>query len=307
MKLDFLIIGAQKSATTALFKYLEPHADIAMPKGKEAPLFHHDVNEAEVSAFMAEQFGRGIGKLRGKATPQYMCDEAIPLRLKQHNPDLKLIAVLRDPIERAWSQYRMNRRRETEQRTFDEAVSELLQPDTLTKARAGSAPMHTETFESEGDYYLAWSEYGRILENYLRHFNRDQLLVLYTEDIQNEPQATLDKVMTFLGLDEGFTPDCLGEVIHKGGSEAIVSKQLKQRIRNFGPVKVFWDRIPEPRRRVIRYWFEQLNVKKSDDGIELSASQRAKLQMHFAKDAQLLASVTGEYPIWAEQNELQCA
>ena len=81
MKIDFLIIGAQKSATTALFKYLESHPALELPAAKEAPLFTRNVDSNAVDHFMAENFSTSDGKFRGKATPQYMCDDSIPARI----------------------------------------------------------------------------------------------------------------------------------------------------------------------------------------------------------------------------------
>lgn len=299
MKLNFLIIGAQKSATTALFKYLQPHPFLALPDAKEVPLFTEETTCQEQEKFMAQHFEGQIGKLRGKATPQYMCDDKIPERIHRYNPDMKLIAVLRDPIDRAWSHYRMNKRREVEDRDFEQAMLESLNPETLARGRAGSPPMHSECFESESDYYLAWGEYGRILDRYLDFFERDQLLVVYTSELQQRPEQTLDKILCFLGLEAGFRPDCLGEVIHKGGSERLISMDVLRGVRDFWPVRQVWDSISDHRQGVIRYWFEQMNVKAKDEEMRLSDNTRELLQSHFASDANRLTALTGTYPNWA--------
>jgi hypothetical protein len=298
--LDFLIIGAQKSATTALFKYLQSHHAIDMPADKEAPLFTDAVDEASLQTFMATHFSNSdASRIRGKATPQYMCDAAVPARIKAHNPDIKLIAILREPVDRAWSQYRMNRRRKTETRSFDTAVKALLAPQQLARARAGKAPMHAQHYEPEGDYYLAWSEYGRILDGYLAHFAPQQLLVLFTQDIEHQPAEPLDRGLAFLGLEPGFRPSGFGEVVHKGGDSQIISKRVKDAIRHLAPVRFIWNRVPEARKQVLRYWFEQRNVRTSNQPVELEAATWHALHEHFAADNRRLEAITGLTPPWS--------
>lgn len=304
---DFLIIGAQKSATTSLFKYLEAHDDIAMPAAKEMPLFTDEVSETDIEAFFARELPGAEGRLAGKATPQYMCDERIPARIHAHNPRCKLIAVLRDPIERAWSQYRMNLRREHETRDFDTAAVALLEENALTRARAGSPPLHSERYEDEGDFYIAWSEYGRILERYVALFGRAQMLVLFMDELSERPEETLDRVLTFLSLRPGYRPSNLGEVAHRGGDGVIVPPAFKNSLRSFPPIAWLWDNVPGKHQGTIRYWYEQLNVRRTSRAYELSPFVESRLQTHFANDAELLHRMTGVSAPWLKRYASQDA
>lgn len=297
-KMDFLIIGAQKSATTALYRYLQPHTEIEMPLSKEAPLFTQEVDEAGLSGFMSEHFSSKSGKLRGKATPQYMCDADVPGRIARHNPDIKLIAVLRDPIQRAWSQYRMNQRRGTESRSFDEAIVALMSPEKQAQARLGKPPMHTQSYEAEGDYYLAWGEYGRILEGYFAHFDPSQILVVFTDELQSQPELTLDRVLAFLDLPPGFRPDSLGEVVHKGGDQTLLPNELREGLKQLKAFRLIWDCVPERYRQAIRYWYEQANVRSSTREMELSPDNQRALTGLFAEDGARLAMLLGRPAPW---------
>ena len=301
-KLDFLIIGAQKSATTALFRYLQNHKQIAMPAEKEAPLFTSDVTSAQIDAFINLHFDCSDQDaepcLRGKATPQYMCDKNVPSRIFGYNPNMKLIAVLREPIDRAWSQYRMNLRRETEGRTFDTAVEELLNENYLSKARTGVAPSHQSGYEAEGDFYLAWSEYGRILHNYTEYFQSQQLLIIYTQELEKNPGAAMDKVLSFLDLEPGYRPDILGERVHQGGNAQLIPNSFKEQAKNIPLIRRIWDKFPDHKKGLIRYWYEQINVKKSEQSPELSTRNRERLKKHFGSDAILIEQITGKRPDW---------
>ena len=194
--LDFLIIGAQKCATTTLFEHLRAHPDIAMPLEKEVPFFTGEDCSAEAWENFSQQHFAGSGsRLRGKATPQYMCDTSAAEKIHRLMPDTRLIAILRDPIERTWSHYQMGLRRATEQRNFEEAVNELLKPEQLDRGRTRPVPLHREGFEPESDFYVSWSEYGRVLSSYARLFGEDQLLVLYTEQMKSDPESVLDRIL----------------------------------------------------------------------------------------------------------------
>ena len=216
--LDFLIIGAQKCATTTLFELLRQHPAINMPLEKEVPFFTEAAcEENDWANYAGRYFGQEDDRLWGKATPQYMCDPSAAARIHALMPSVKLVAILRDPIERTWSHYQMGRRRDTEARSFDDAIDPLLRSDSLARSRRLPVPAHREGYEPESDFYIAWSEYGRILEQYVQLFGSERVLVLYTEDLERDPEGTLDHLMAFIGLAPGFRPPGLGEVMHAGG------------------------------------------------------------------------------------------
>ena len=301
--LDFLIIGAQKCATTTLFEHLRAHPDIVMPLEKEVPFFTGGDRSDEAWAdFTQSHFGREDGRLWGKATPQYMCELATADRIHERMPDVKLVAILRDPVDRTWSHYQMGRRRETEPRDFDTAVKELLREEQLSASRAQPAPRHEQGFEPESDFYIAWSEYGRILGHYARLFGPEQLLILYTEDLEADPAGTLDRLLVFLGLAPGFRPDTLGKVIHKGGGSNRVPHSVRVRLRQNGMLYRLWQLLPESRRGRLRFLYEQWNVRKQATPPEaIPATARQALEQHYACDLRALFRLPIELPPWAER------
>ncbi len=151
------------------------------------PFFSHDtVYRRGWSAYMTTVVRDGFGEdtppsLRwGSVIPQYMAggvlqagrrerqhggydERTVPTRMRELLPDVRLIAILRDPVERARSHHRMTATKGRERRSFDEAIDEQLRPDALAALR--SAP-------DEGVGYVAWGEYGRILAGYARRVPR---------------------------------------------------------------------------------------------------------------------------------------
>lgn len=298
--LDFLIVGAQKCATTTLFEHLRQHPRINMPLEKEVPFFtNENCDEAAWARYAAAQFGADDGRLWGKATPQYMSDSRVPARIGALMPGVKLVAILRDPIARTLSHYQMGVRRNTEARSFDEAVTALLEPDAQVRARQLAAPMHREGYEPESDFYISWSEYGRVLGEYAARFGRDQLLVLYTENLERDPAGTLDRLLAFIGLAPGFRPAGLGEVMHRGGSGNRIPHGVRVWLRERRALYALWQRLPESRRGRLRFLYERWNVSRRAGSVPAMAdSTRAALRAHFARDLQALASLGASQPPW---------
>ncbi|EED31676.1 sulfotransferase [gamma proteobacterium NOR5-3] len=298
--LDFIIIGAQKCATTTLFELLRQHPGIAMPIEKELPFFtNEDCGPEAWSAFADQYYGGADGKLWGKASPQYMADEDIPRRMAARMPDTKLIAVLRDPIDRSRSHFRMALRRNTEARSFDEAMIDRLSAEALHSARKGAAPTHTHGYESESDFYLVWSEYGRILESYRQHFAQKQMLVLYTNELEADPQGVLERVLAFLDLSGEFQPRGLGEVMHAGGGGARVPHGLRVWLRERTIISGLWSLLPPQQQGRIRFLYERWNSHKRKDPLPLDASTEQALREHFAEDAKRIEALGISSPPWS--------
>lgn len=304
--LDFLIIGAQKCATTTLFEHLRNHPKIAMPLEKEVPFF----SSSDCSAQSWQQYkelhfaSENKSHLWGKATPQYMCDPLAPARIKQLMPEVKLIAILRDPISRSLSHHKMGRRRETEDRSFEEVVPALLEAEHIRSTAEQSLPNHEQGYQSEGDFYISWSEYGRILSGFSEHFPATQLLVLYTEDLQDKPQETLDRLLEFIGLEPGFKPPTLGKVIHRGGSKKRIPQSVRERLRKLKLLYRLWQLIPDAHRGRLRFRYEQWNISKREKTEELSDELREALRKHYSHDLRRLLELPVSTPPWAESYRL---
>jgi hypothetical protein len=232
-ELDFIIIGVQKGGTTALWNLLRSHSRIAMPNAKETPLFFlspEEIPEA-LDVVVERAAGERDGDVRiGKAATQYMMGlngtsvETVSERIARFLPGVRLIALLRDPIERAVSHYRMSVRRGFESRDLDAAVEESLRPESLAHAREDP----TET-----NSYLVQGEYARILRFYWKRFPEGQIHVASTAELEHRPGEVLDRVLSFLALPPGYRPDDLGVRYHVGGTRRRLDGAAVAELRSY--------------------------------------------------------------------------
>ena len=138
--IDFLILGAQKSGTTALSHFIRQHPEIAMANPKEVHLFDSvDYSNAwsldEINARYVGFYDLDVeGTFRGEATPIYLYFKEIAAEVKRYNPDMKIIVLLRNPVERAVSHYFMEKGRGAERLPFWGAL--LIEPIRLFLDRA---------------------------------------------------------------------------------------------------------------------------------------------------------------------------
>lgn len=306
--LDFAIIGAQKSGTTSLFRYLERHPGLFMPPEKELPFFSRDdLYAAGWPALVEGHFqGADAGQLWGTASPQYMADPRVPERMARANERTRLIALLRNPIDRAFSHFTMSLRRGMESRDFARAVEALLTPEALARDRSAVPPDYAEGYEQADEavthYYVVWSEYGRLLARFLERFPREQLLVLYMEDMQRDPQAAVDAVMIFLGLPLDYRPLNLGKVYHKGGGRLLIPAEWREWLKRNRLFRAVWDRVPPRTRGIIDYWYDQLNVRRGKASADAAPTPETRqlLANHFAEDVRRIEALVGRPAPWTD-------
>jgi Sulfotransferase domain len=315
--LDFVVVGAAKAGTTALFNLLRAHPELHLPERKELPYFafpSHDYYDS-AAAYYADAFReRRPGQLCGTVTPQYLYgallgreggrdETAIPRRIHDAYPEARLIAVLRDPVARARSYHRMSRMRGQDPRPFDRAITELLEPAALAESRARPTVKNS---------YVMLGEYGRLLRGYLEAFPREQLLVLFHEDLERDPAAACEAVFSFIGVDPGFRPANLGRRYNEAGSRRRsalldLTKWQRAAARSAAMTRL-WRRLPAGlRRRALHrfnvavwrlFLWNRVAVDSGADPDPASAETLARLRQHYREDGRLLRELLGTAPPW---------
>ena len=203
MRPSFLIIGAQRGGTTSLYRALVAHPRILPALRKEVHYF--DFQYRKGAAWYLAHFPprsrwtRDEGVLTGEASPYYLVHPLAPERAYTFDPAMRIIAILRDPVSRAFSHYRQNLARGQEPLGFEEALA--AEPERLAvDAHRLTAPPH---FYSRGYHLYAYADRGRYahhLSRWLLTFAAEQVLVIQAEALFTAPTATLAAVFAFLGL-----------------------------------------------------------------------------------------------------------
>lgn len=200
---DFLVIGAQKSGTTSLYGYLSHHPDVSAAVIKETHFFDEQYHRGW--AWYRAQFPlreAAERRVTGEATPSYLLDPRTPARVARGLPGIRLVAILRDPVDRAYSQFNHETARGHEDvASFEEALD--LEPSRLLAAERTVAPPPGSSMTNALKHhaYLARGRYAEQLERWYQHVPREDLLVLVAEELYADPPAVMRQVHRHLGLE----------------------------------------------------------------------------------------------------------
>lgn len=203
---DFLIVGAQRAGTTSLYNYLADHPDVGRVRlGKGVHYF--DTNATQSISWYRSHFPLDAKKIPlrsrphhvGEGAPYYMFHPACPARIDAALPGVKLIAILRDPIERAQSQWAHESARGFETLPFDEALH--AEAGRLAGAEEALADPAARHFSHQHHSYVARGQYAPQIERLWDRFGRDRVLVLPATRLFAEPAAVYAETLSFLGLE----------------------------------------------------------------------------------------------------------
>lgn len=181
---SFLIIGAMKGGTTSLYHYLKDHPDVFMSETKELHYFVAEKNLRRGTGWYERQFRKaGDAVAVGEASPDYAkfpLHKGVPERIADLVPEVRLIYVMRNPVERIRSHYLHDLACGRERRPIDQAVP-------------------------GNEHYLAPSKYALQIEQYLEHFPREQLLLMTSENLRSDRQAAMRRVLDFIGVHDEWS------------------------------------------------------------------------------------------------------
>lgn len=202
---DFMIVGAMKSGTSSLFDHVRQHPLVAPPYRKETHYLdlgrHRGCPALWYRAHFPLRARMRPGMITGEATPDYMFDPAIPPALRAMRPDLRLIVVLRNPVDRVISHYHHEVRMGREHLSLETAL-ELEEARLATARKAGAEGGETLQHAS----YRRRSIYAPQLRILLEHFPRERVLVLSSRQLFDDPAAVMAETQEFLGLPEPGVP-----------------------------------------------------------------------------------------------------
>jgi hypothetical protein len=297
---DFLIAGVPKAGTTALHAALVPHPELFLPAVKEPKFFLSDGpppaagGPGDVQTYQEHVWRRAdyealfepapAGRRLGEATPFYLYDLAAHDRIKALVPSARLIILLRDPVDRAHS-------------NWTHLWNAGLEPeaDFLTACRAEEE--RKAAGWADFWHYVSLGQYGRQVQHLYEHFPREQVLLLRYRDLKDDPAATLDKVCAFLGVSTGVLTSIPKENVNRHVVEDNpVNRVLRGLLRAGGG---FGHRFPVPLRLAARGPLLTVLHRKTGARPVTTPAERATLLPQFADDIALLQDVTGaSYDDW---------
>lgn len=216
---NVVVIGVMKCATTAVHRYLDAHPSVAMSEQKELNFFNGPTQTPAGDGsnwWRCGQWHRGLdwyarhfdpdAQVRGESSPAYTSPrypEVAP-RMGKVIPDARLVYLVRDPVDRAVSQYAHHRRDRSERRSLTEALLD------------------------EGSHYLARSRYAERLRPHLAHRPAEQVLVVVQEHLRDRPREQLARLFDFIGVD----PDWWGPQLETPFHEADSLLECPPRLRH---------------------------------------------------------------------------
>lgn len=264
---NFLIIGAQKSGTTALYHYLRQHPQIYMSPKKETNFFaleSEKLNSCEpatsqsrgkrpidnISAYR-ELFQDVANEIAiGEASPWYLYNPKVPERIQHYLPSVQLIAVLRNPSERAYSHF-LNSVRDGVEPLTD--FAQALQEEEI-RVKNNFNPMRYH-YQQIGFYYVQ-------LKRYFDRFDKNQIRIYLHEDFKADPTNLLQDIFQFLAVDDAFIPD----MSRKFNVSGVPKNQALQALFNQQNIikSVLKPFLPQSLRKQLKYDLRNQNLDKPD-------------------------------------------
>jgi len=269
MKVDFFIVGAPKSGTTSLYHYLNEHPEIQMSSQKEPDFFtdldlynsgmYYGKNRIDTIEKYHNLF-KGSSKLRGEASVSYLFYDGVAKKIKNYNSDAKIIIMLRNPIERAFSHYLMDYRLGLVSDSFEDVID--------YKSKHKNAKLFYQQ-------YIEVSEYFKQIKRYLDVFKTESVLFIDYEDLKRDVSDVVDRTHMFLGVDV-FEPNNRG----KHNTYNMPKNNIIRFFYSFVGLRNFLIFIfPKSFSKKIRTF-----LFRKDKKPKLSCVTRKKLYKHFEKD-----------------------
>jgi hypothetical protein len=291
---NFFVIGVPKAGTTALHVALAQHPRLYMSEVKEPKFFLCDGpppthgGPGDAKTFRERIWRREDyealfaqapkGALCGESTPFYLYDPDAQRRLHQAVPGARLIAVLRDPIDRAHS-------------NWTHLWSAGLEPEGDFLAACRLERRRTEAGWAQFWRYLDLGLYGEQLQRLYTRFPREQVLLLRYWELRDEPAPTLDRICRFLGIETGLLTEIPAANVTTHATASLKNRMLSELLRAVAAVEQY---LPGPILRLGGNALSRMIQSEQHRRRSLTPEQRAELIPRFAADIALLQELTGE-------------
>ena len=301
---DFLVIGAPKAGTTALHVALAQHPGLYMSAVKEPKFFLSDGpppargGPGDTQTYREHVWRRADyealfdpappGALRGESTPLYLHDLDAHRRIRDLVPDVKLIAVLRDPVERAHS-------------NWTHLWSAGLEPIGDFVRACAEEPRRAEAGWASFWHYTGLGKYGGQLEHLYSVFRREQVLILRYLSLVDDPAQTLDRICVFLGVEPGIIDSVPRQNVTAHPEATLRYRTLARTLRVAAAAGKF---LPGRAATAVTDSLEHMLQHSAPPRQPLTSDERELVLPKFEADIRLLEQVTGEdFSFWLRARE----
>ena len=288
MKVDFFIVGAPKAGTTSLYHYLNEHPQVEMCIQKEPDYFsdkainkqgmYYGKSRVNTSHKYESLFAQKESVVYGEASVSYLFYDNVAEAIKKYNPNAKIIIMLRNPIDRAFSHYLMDYRLGLVSDSFENIIAK--------KSKHKNAHLFYQQ-------YIEVSKYAKQIQRYLDFFEKENILLIDYEDFKSNASETVDQACNFLNIRTEFAAD----VNAKHNTFIMPKNKVIRFIYSFVSL-----------RKILTFLFPIYLVKnirgflfKSGEKPELLKETRSQLRKIFNDDIIKMEEVLGEdYSKWIE-------
>ncbi len=293
-RIDLFIVGAQKSGTTSLKNYLGEHPEITSHLQKEFAFFYDD---AEYALGETKAFRKYFLKLPKKnvtiaKNAGLYVKEAAVARLKDHNPDCTLAMILRNPVERAYSAFQMERNYGNFSGQFEDLSTILATADST---------------DWRYEFFIKMGMYAQYLQTIYKYFPREQVLLYRFEDLCETPKKICADLFTRLNVDASFEPDTSVKhnVTHNMRSSGY-AKFMKRLLHNNNPIKkVARTILPSQQDYKLGEMMRNIN-KSSETPRRMSPKMRTVLTEFYAQHNNELSQLTGiDFNMWSSHDYVE--
>ena len=254
---NFLIAGGVATGTSFLSATLAHHPDIYLPRIQrpEPNFFHYSWKFNQGTEWWLKTWFSEVGnqKAVGERSSLLLPSDVAAKRMKQIIPDAKLIFCLRNPIERAWGNYRFTVLEGLEPLTFDEAVES--EPERMRTAEGMWE-------EIQPHAYTTRSRYAKHLQEYIELFSKDHILLLKSEDLGRRPDLNIARVCEFLGVDSSIQLPQPPNYSRPSVKDRKVQIELRAYFGDRFPLLVECIRMEEDVSSIVKTEEDRLNVEK---------------------------------------------
>lgn len=282
---DFIVAGTQKCATTWLYRCLEDHPEILVPDTDSVHYFDMNYAKGEdwYRGFFSEYDGEAVV---GEETPSYIRSSLTPVRIAETVPDAKIIFMIRNPVDRAFSHY------------------------WHEKSKSKISFEFEEVFENY-DLFQNWVEagfYHRNITRFEEELSRDNIKIMFFSDLVEDDEAFVQEAYSFVGADSNYTPDFLDEKVNESRSRLSIEGLNRAYWKSFNIIQ---ENAPQAAKDVLRPAHKAmvngrgLLSGKSEYEEGIPAETRKKLERIFVEDTRRLSSyVDRDLNYWFEYEDI---